>query len=486
MLSQQEISHDSTMRLSDALGAHAVVIGGSIAGLTAARVLTDHFERVTIVERDRLPDTPDFRPGAPQARHVHVLRLRGQMILEQQIPGLIDELLAAGAVTVNAGNEAEFFLFGHWRAPRYRSAIVSVAGSRPLLEYTIARKLAARPGVAILQEHEVVGLNVDERGERVIGVRLCQRGEAHAGVSELAADLVVDASGRASKAQQWLAGLDYAPPRETVVDAFPGYTTRLYRRPAEVRGGWKTMYIIPTPPDSPRGGVIVPLEDDRWLVTLIGMGRDYPPTDEEGFMAFARSLPSSRLHDAIKGAEPLTNPYGYRNNANRLRHYDQLPRYLEGFLVSGDSVLTLNPTHAQGMTVAALGSLALQRSLQAHRGRATNDMTGLAKAFQQELAQVVAGPWYMATSTDRRWPTTEGAHEQIDLATQLRQRYFARVLRAMVHNPEVAEAFFHVQHMVRPAATLFRRDIVLQVLGVTLRQRWQKRIAQPLAASASY
>ncbi len=450
---------------------HAVVIGGSIAGLTAARVLSDHFDRVTIVERDRLPDAVDFRQGVPQARHAHVLRLRGQMILEQHFPGLVDELLANGAVLVNAGNEAEFFLFGHWRAPRYRSAIVSIAGSRPLLEATLARRLAARGGVTLLQEREVVGLSVDGRGERVTGVRLRQRGDGNE--TELAADLVVDASGRGSKAPQWLASLGYTPPRETVVNAFPGYTTRLYRRPAGHRE-WKTMNVIPTPPGSPRGGVIVPLEGDRWQVSLVGMGRDYPPTDEEGFLDFARSLPSPRLYEAIKGAEPLTQPYGYRRNENRLRHYEQLPRYLEGFLVIGDGVSALNPTHAQGMTVVALGSLALERCLQAQRRRpAANDMRGLAKAFQQELSQVVAGPWQMAVSTDRRWPTTEGADERLDAEAQRRQEYFTQVLQAMVHNPQVAEVFFQVQHMVEPPTALFRPEIVSQVSGSKARPHRQ-------------
>jgi len=250
--------------------------------------------------------------------------------------------------------------------------------------------------------------------------------------------------------------------------------------------GWPvTMNIIPTPPDSPRGGVIIPLEGDRWQVSLVGMGRDYPPTDEEGFLAFARSLPSPRLYEAIKGAEPLTQPYGYRRNENRLRHYEQLPRYLEGLLVIGDGVSVLDPTHAQGMTVVALGSLALERCLHAQRRQpAANGMRGLAKAFQQELSQVVAGQWHMAVSTDRRWPTTEGADERLDPEAQRRQEYFTQVLQAMVRSPQVAEVFFHVQHMVEPPTALFRPEIVSQVLASKARPRRQTPVtghpAQPI------
>ncbi len=458
---------------------HAVVIGSSIAGLTSARVLIDHFARVTIIERDRLPDTAEFRSGAPQARHVHVLRLAGQRILEQQFPGLVDELLAGGAEAVNAGNEAEFFLFGRWRGPRYRSKIVSVSSSRPLLESTIYRRLAVHPRVSVIQEHDVVGLMADEAGARVTGVRLRHRGESSAPVTELAADLVVDASGRGSKAPLWLEELDFTPPRETVIDAFPGYTSRLYRRPAGAQQGWKTMYIIPTPPNSPRGGVIVPIEGDRWLVTLIGMGGDYPPADEAGFLAFARSLPSLRFYEAIRNAEPLTEPYGFRRNENRLRHYDQLPRYLEGFLVIGDGVGAMNPIHAQGMTVSAMASLALGQCLAAQRRQPVKPLAGLAETFQKALSRVVAGPWHMATSIDRRWPATVGADEPLAWTARLRQKYFTLVIRAMVHDPQVAEAFFHVQHMVAPAKTLYRPAVVLRVLASALRRRRPPVVLRP-------
>lgn len=447
---------------------HAIVIGGSIAGLTATRVLSDHFARVMVIERDYLPDEPEFRRGVPQTRHVHVLRLRGQQILEQQFPGLVAELLANGAVTVNAGNEAEFFLFGQWRAPHYQSNIVSIACSRPLLETTIYRRLAAHPRVRFIQGHEVAGLKTDDQGERITGVRLRRAGQSQSDPINLTADLVLDASGRGSKAPQWLESLGFTPPKETVVDPFPGYATRLYRRPENFRESWKTRNIIPTPPNNPRGGVLIPVEGDRWQVSLVGMGGDYPPTDEVGFLDFVRSLPSQRLYEAIKKAEPLTRPVGGRHSENRLRHYDQLPRYLEGFLVCGDAACALDPTHAQGMTVAALSSLALDRSLQAQREQATKDLTGLAQTFQQELGQTVAGPWHMATSTDSRWPNTAGAVE-FDPATQQRLEYLAQVFRAMVHNPQVAEIFFHVQHMVESPQALFQPDIQAQVGAVNRR-----------------
>jgi 2-polyprenyl-6-methoxyphenol hydroxylase-like FAD-dependent oxidoreductase len=252
------------------------------------------------------------------------------------------------------------------------------------------------------------------------------------------------------------------PPRETVVDAFPGYSSRIYQRPPAFNEPWQTMYVIPSPPDSPRGGVIIPMEGERWLVTLVGIGRDYPPVDPASYLEFARSLPGGRFYEALAQASPLTRPYGFRRTENRLRHYDKLPRYLDGFLVAGDGVCALNPIHAQGMTVAAMSSLALERCL-----REAASLTGLAHDFQRELGQMVAGPWQMATSTDHRWPTTKGAQKALDPLSRLHQTYFTWVLQAMLSNSTLAERFFQVQHMVAPVSSLFQPDIVSQVLKAT-------------------
>lgn len=386
---------------------HAVVIGSSIAGMTAARILTEHFSRVTIIDRDYLPDTPDFRQGVPQARHAHTLPLRGQALLEQLFPGLVAELVANGAISIKPESEMAFFIAGSWHQLRGHAGNVFLACSRPVIDAIITRRLAGHPGVQMIQGHEAMGLEVDRQGRRVSGVRLRQRRGPASAETYLAADLVVDASGRNSQAPRWLAELGYQPPRESKVDAQVGYATRIYRRPEGFAATWKTMYIKPSPPDGTRGGILIPLEGDRWHVSLVGIAGDYPPIDEEGFLAFARSLPASQLYEAIQEAEPLAKPYGYRRTDSRVRHYDQLPSYLEGLLVSGDAAYTLNPLYVQGMTTAALGSLALDASLKAQRQQAVGDLTGLAGTFQRKLSQALAETWRMVTSHDLRWPATQ-------------------------------------------------------------------------------
>ena len=238
---------------------HAVVIGSSIAGLTAARVLTDHFAKVTIVDRDHLPETPEYRRGLPQTHHAHTLPLRGHQILEQQFPGLTEELIANGAVPINGGSEMAFFIAGKWHEVRHQASVMSMASSRPLLDTTLYQRLRAHAKVQVIQEQEVIGLEVDGHPERVTGVRLHSRRRLVRSETILQADLVVDTSGRTSQAPEWLSSLGFTPPSTSTVNAFAGYASRIYQRPNDVEAGWKTLYIRPTPPNGSRGGLILSL-----------------------------------------------------------------------------------------------------------------------------------------------------------------------------------------------------------------------------------
>lgn len=437
---------------------HAIVIGGSIAGMLTARVLTNHFARVTVIERDELPDAPEFRKGAPHARHAHGLLVRGQQIMESLFPGLGEELWAKGAIPANMGSDLTLYI-GDAKVKPFATDIVITGSSRPLLENAIYSRMRQMPQVEFLTGRDVTGLCTDAAVRRVTGIRLQKRSEHGQAEQELVADLVVDASGRGSKLPGWLESLGFQAPTETTVDSLTSYTTRVYRRPQNGTP-WTVLYGMPLAPNHARGCIMVPVEGDRMLVTLIGLNGEQPPTDEAGFLAYARSLPVPGFSDFIAAAEPLTDPYGYRRAANRLRHYEKLPRYLEGVVALGDSVYALNPVYGQGMTVAALGALTLDECLQA---QPAGDMAGLAGRFQKRLAKVNAGPWQLATGQDLRWPCA-AAGNTTDPVTRLVQRYFDRVLEAMVDNGEVAQAFAQVQNMLKPPTSLFNPRIVWQVL----------------------
>jgi 2-polyprenyl-6-methoxyphenol hydroxylase-like FAD-dependent oxidoreductase len=452
-------------------GRHAVVIGASIAGLLAGGVLAKHFDRVTMIERDRLPDGPQFRKGVPQGRHIHVLLASGARLIEDFFPGLSDELAAAGATRLDWAADWRWFNFGGWK-PRFASELKSLMGSRELLEWGIRRRVAAYSNLRWLSECDVTGLVSDAGRQRVTGVRIRPRAPGPAGQaeSELRAELVVNASGRDSRAAEWLRTLNYPVPRETRTNSFLGYASRCYQRPPDWQASWQALIVSATPPQSSRGAVIVPLEGERWLVTLAGAARDYPPTDEAGFLDFARSLPTQLLYESIQDAHPLTDIAGYRRTENLRRHYEALPRFLEGFVSIGDAVCAFNPVYGQGMTVAALGAQALDQCLRDQAKYHPNTgLAGLAEHFHKRLGRIVALPWLLATGEDHRYPTTEGGRAL--LATRLLRPYMDRVLLSANENPEAHRAFLEVIHLVRPPSALFAPNVLVPVLRQALRPR---------------
>ncbi len=405
----------------------AIVIGGGMAGLMAAQVLSRHFARVTIVDRDHWPEAPEARQGVPQARHPHTLMVRGQEILEQHFPGLTSELIEHGALQIDASREVAFFVAGDWRKPTRHADTMAIAVSRPLLEMIVSRRVLANPRIQRRYAHAVVNITTDAARQRVTGLVAHDRDGSPSALTRLKGDIIVDASGRQSRTPQWLEELGYTPADELSVNTFLGYATRIYRKPENFAEGWKAMYIRPTLSTGTRGGMIIPMEGERWIVALLGTSRDYPPTDEAGFIEFARSLPTPKLFEAIQDAEPLTKPIGYRRTDSWLRRYDQLPRYLEGLLVMGDAACTLNPVHAQGITAAAIGSQALAESLQAHFQRAlTGDVNGLAPAFQKHLHHALLGLWNTLAREDRRWPAAVLRH-RTPVATGWQSMTLARV-----------------------------------------------------------
>ncbi|MBZ0289068.1 MAG: tryptophan 7-halogenase, partial [Anaerolineae bacterium] len=276
---------------------HAIIIGGSIAGLLAARVLSEHFDQITIIERDRLPDEGAYRSGVPQARHLHTLLIRGQRIMDNLFPGFTQDLIDAGAPSAVWGLDNRFYTPAGW-TQAFDSGYVSNICSRVELEWLVRRRVYAIQNVQFLTERDVLGLITDERHRVVTGVKVESRVDHSA--DALYADLVVDASGRSSKTPDWLADLGYQRPAETVINAHNGYATRWYEKPAPAQGTSNPLAIAvqPRPKEGNyRGGSLLEVEDGRWVVTLLGANADYPPTQEAEFMEFARSLPTPAIYN---------------------------------------------------------------------------------------------------------------------------------------------------------------------------------------------
>jgi len=441
---------------------HAVVLGAGMAGLLAARVLADHFDQVTVADRDRFPDRPAFRRGVPQSRHLHVLLGRGLECLEQLFPGFEAELVAAG-VPVVEGSDSLWLNAAGW-CRRYHSPIRLLGASRELLEWRVRTRVTALDNVRALERCEAVGLLAGRRRDAVTGVRLRSRtglAEVTGPDTDVSADLVVDASGRGSRAPQWLAALGYRPPTQTSINSLLGYASRQYKIPAGFQADWRMLLINAKPPGNARTGALVPIEGGRWMVALIGAGRDYPPIDDAGFLEFARGLRSPLLYESIKDAEPVSPIHSYRNTDNQRRHFERLRRWPEGFVVIGDASCTFNPIYAQGMTVAAMTAVTLDHILAERRSGA--DPAGLARRVQRQVGRTNAGAWTMATTEDLRYPWTEGA--RLDLPTRIMHRYADRVLQVANGNPTVNTAFVNVVNLRHPPTSLLRPRVLLPVLA---------------------
>lgn len=449
-------------------GRHAVVVGGSMAGLLAARVLADRFERVTVVDRDRFPEVPDHRKGVPQSRHAHGLLARGQMIIGRLFPGIADELFAAGAVA--GGEETLAIVSPAGKLPLGEADSEEGGGkgffaSRFLLEWHVRRRLAGYEGVGFMTDREVTGLIASEDNGRVVGVRVRRR-DGREEAELLRADLVVDASGRNSKAPRWLVELGYEAPPEETINSGIGYASRFYNRPDDWPADWEGIIVNGRAPDNPRAGLILPIEDGKWHVTVGGFAGNHPPTDEEGFLEWARSLPDPSIYEAIRVAEPITAIRGYRTPQNRLRRFERLDRWPEGFVVTGDAVCAFNPIYGQGITVSAMDAELLEESLR-HKGGAE---PGFARRFQRELAKVVAAPWLVASSEDLRWGV-ESEGVRTTLKTKFIHRYMDLVLRRARKDADVARTYMGVIGMLEPPSSLFGPKVMARVLWEAMRPK---------------
>lgn len=432
----------------------AVVIGGSIAGLLAARVLADYFPKVTIIESDNLPLQPHARKGVPQSVQPHVLLAKGYRILEELFPGIGDELVQAGALSIDWAREFHHYSHGGWNAiATTPSDVISLTCSRPLIEWSIRRRLAQLANVDFLDGKRVTGLGCDR--STITGVYL--QSSPGSPVEKFPAAFVADASGRRSQTPKWLQSQGFTPPTETIINPLLGYATRRYRS-LDNQPEWKVMLVSQSPPHNPRLGYLAQIENGEWIATLGGYGRDYPPVDDQGFLEFARSLASPRFYEAIKNAEPISPIYAHRATANRLRHYDKI-ELPHNFVVLGDAVCALCPVYGQGMTVSALSAMVLRKWL---RKEYTSSGVLKSSAFQKKLAKNNSLHWSLATSQDSLFLTTQGRREVSN--DGLLNWYTNRLLQLTNSDPHAHTQLIQIVNLLRSPLQLYHPKVIFRVV----------------------
>jgi 2-polyprenyl-6-methoxyphenol hydroxylase-like FAD-dependent oxidoreductase len=440
---------------------HAIVLGGSLGGLLTARVLSKHFDRVTIVEKDRVYHQPQSRPGQPHTRHLHGLLATGLKILTDYFPDLPQALAANGAVLSDAMENSRWYSYGGYRQ-RFTSGWQGATMSRPLLEHLVRERVLALPQVKLMEATSVRQLQTNRTGKRVIGAVV--QGSSHQSVT-LDADLIVDVTGRNSQTPKWLEDLSYHPPVESRVTVNVSYLTRLYRRDCHHPHSRDWFLTTPAAPQEHYSAGMFPIEGDCWLVSLGSWHEDITSLDARGFLEFLRNLPSPDIYHIISQCEPLGAIIPHKFPASLRRHYERLDKFPTGYLVLGDAVCSFNPIYGQGMTVAALETVVLDRLL------ATNITSDrLAREFFGQIANVVDIPWQLSVGEDFRFPQTTGIKP---LAIDWINRYVGLVHRATLHDAVVGAAFIEVINLMAPPWSLLHPQILWRVLT---RSGWQSNI----------
>nr|AKC91610.1 FAD-binding monooxygenase [Streptomyces lomondensis] len=441
-----------------------MVLGASIAGLFAARVLSDTFDRITVVDRDALTETDENRRGVPQGRHAHAILPAGTRGLQEMFPGLLEEFESGGVPVVREPTEMHFAPGGHLlcQEGRYVDPTPTYQPTRPQLEGQVRTRVRELPGVKIIDRCEAAGLLSTAGGARVTGVRVVEREGGAA--RELAADLVVDATGRGGRTTRWLADLGYEPPREDRIAVDIKYVSRTLRLAPGALGRRKVV-IVGAEPGRPTGATFLQHEQDRWMLTLIGYGGHHPPTDPADFLEFAKPIVPSDVFEALCGAEPLDDPVAHRYPASVRRRYERLERFPGGLLVFGDAICSFNPVYGQGMSVAALQAAALRDCLGQGRDR-------LPYRFFRAAARRIEVAWQMAVGSDLALPQVEGDRP---LPVRLTNAYFERLLTAAERDPALTREFVKVSSLLSSPLILLNPVTVGRVVLGNLRRPARQR-----------
>jgi 2-polyprenyl-6-methoxyphenol hydroxylase-like FAD-dependent oxidoreductase len=442
--------------MSSLIEKRAIVIGAGMGGLAAAKALANHFGQVTVLDRDSLPSQAEPRIGTAQSKHTHALIAGGLKALSILFPGFEEDVHKAGAVKMRVGLEACMERPGYDPFPARDLGFDVYSASRPLFELVTRRKIEKQENIELLPKSRVTELIASQDGSSITGVRWeSSDGQVHT----LHADIIVDASGRATLTIELLNAQGLPRPKETEIGIDQAYSTAIFERPATTLPNWKSMIVLPSAPTSSRGGFLFPIEDNKWIVTAGGNHGDAPPGDFTGFLEFLKSLRTPTIYNAVKDAQPVGEIARFILPSSVRRHFEKIQTFPRGLLVIGDGVCRFNPVFGQGMSVAAQEAVVLDRLL-ATRAVGQGGVGELALNFFAACQDVLETPWAVAMS-DFVYPKTRG-QRPADFGQRI--QYGIALTRLASEDPAVHKLTTEVNHLLKPQSALREPELAKRVM----------------------
>jgi 2-polyprenyl-6-methoxyphenol hydroxylase-like FAD-dependent oxidoreductase len=412
---------------------------------------------VIVLERDNPPAQATPRAGVPQGKHVHGLLAGGQQALEALFPGFVDDLAAAGAVRFNSGLESRLEQPGYDPFPQRDLGLTTYAMSRPLLEHVVRLHALQHANVTLHANCTAREIIATADGAAVKAV-YCARGDGNS--ETLAADLVVDASGRGAPALAFLEAHGHPVPTESTIGVDIRYATALFAIPKNAPDDWKVVLVLPDPRVNTHGAIMFPIEGGHWLVTLAAAHGDAPPADADGFLAFAQQLRTPTVYNAIRGAESVGTIARFAFPGSVRRHFNRLPTFPRGLIPVADAVCRFNPTFGQGMSVAAMEACLLRQLLR-ELATQSDPLAQLAPAFFSEIETMIDTPWAVATN-DFIFPQTRGERPP-DFEASI--KFQIALNRLAARDPSIHKVVVEVRHLIKPRGVLREPAIAQRVLA---------------------
>ncbi|OQX38167.1 MAG: hypothetical protein B0D91_04860 [Oceanospirillales bacterium LUC14_002_19_P2] len=437
-------------------GHRAIVIGGSIAGLCAARAVSDFFEEVIIIERDPLNNGGITRKSVPQAQHTHYLLSGGANALASLYGKALPDLSTLGGIPISSGNQT---LFYNGQQTSYLPNCVipeprefdfnGYSQSRSLVETALRNATENQSNISLLRGITVTGL-LWQHGY-VKGI--CYKG--HSQEESLAADLIIDCSGRGSHILSWLSQAGFHKPPETMIDVDLVYCSARYEANQDTSPINIHVARDATLTNS-RVGMVSLIEEKQWFVTLIGQFGNYPPKNEDGFLAFARTLPSMKVYELISRSQRTSDIHRFHFPRSTRRHYEALSQFPERLIMLGDTLNVINPIYGQGMTTAILQAQKLKETL-TRRQQSGQGLTGLAPDLFRTYAKLMDAPWQLAAVQDML--NTKTRMERSETLLTFAQHMMA-INALAVERADIHKTLLEVFHMRKPLSALYTDTIM--------------------------